>query len=51
MLDQILGSKTAQKIFLRLFHYGETDSSAVAKDFRISWGASSMNVLNCDIKL
>ncbi len=38
MLDKILGSKTAQKIFLHLFHYGETYPSAVAKDFQISLG-------------
>ncbi len=36
MLDKIFGSKTAQKIFLHLFHYGETYPSAVAKDFQIS---------------
>ncbi|CBW26848.1 hypothetical protein BMS_2036 [Halobacteriovorax marinus SJ] len=39
MLDLILGSKTAQKIFLHLFHYGETYPSAVAKDMKISLSA------------
>lgn len=38
MLDKILGSETAQKIFLHLYHYGETYPSAVAKDFNISLG-------------
>lgn len=38
MLDKILGSKTAQKIFLHLYHYGESYPSGVAKDFNISLG-------------
>ncbi len=38
MLDKILGSKTAQKIFLHLYHYGETYPSGVARDFGISLG-------------
>jgi len=38
MLDQILGSKTAQKIFLHIFHHGESYPSAVAKDFNITLG-------------
>jgi DNA-binding transcriptional ArsR family regulator len=38
MLDQILGSKTAQKIFLHLFHHGESYPSAVARDFSITLG-------------
>jgi DNA-binding transcriptional ArsR family regulator len=36
MLEQILGSKTAEKIFLHLYHYGESYPSGVAKDFKIS---------------
>lgn len=36
MLDKILGSKTAQKIFLHLYHNGETYPSAVARDFKIT---------------
>ncbi|MCY4643167.1 MAG: winged helix-turn-helix domain-containing protein [Bacteriovoracales bacterium] len=39
MLDLILGSKTAQKIFLHLYHHGESYPSAVAKDMKISLGA------------
>jgi hypothetical protein len=31
MLDELIG-KTAQKILLHLFHYGETYASAVSKD-------------------
>lgn len=38
MLDQILGSQTAQKIFLHIYHHGESYPSAVAKDFNISLG-------------
>ncbi len=38
MLDKILGSETAQKIFLHLYHYGESYPSAVAKDFSLSLG-------------
>ena len=38
MLDKILGSATAQKIFLHLYHHGETYPTAVAKDFNISLG-------------
>ncbi|MGB0452744.1 MAG: winged helix-turn-helix domain-containing protein [Bacteriovoracaceae bacterium] len=38
MLDKILGSKTAQKIFLHLYHYGESYPTGVAKDFKISLG-------------
>ena len=38
MLDIILGSQTAEKIFLHLFHHGETYPTAVAKDFNISLG-------------
>ena len=38
MLDKLLGSKTAQKIFLHLFHHGETYPSAIANDFEISLG-------------
>ncbi len=38
MLDQILGSETAQKIFLHLFHHGESYPSAVAKDFNVTLG-------------
>ena len=39
MLDLILGSKTAQKLFLHLYHYGESYPSAVSKDMKVSLGA------------
>ncbi len=39
MLERILGSKTAQKIFIHLYHHGESYPTAVAKDFKISLGA------------
>lgn len=38
MLSEILGSQTAEKIFLHLHHYGETYASAIARDFEISVG-------------
>ena len=38
MLDKILDSKTAQKIFIHLYHYGESYPSGVARDFKISVG-------------
>ena len=37
MLDKILDSKTAQKIFIQLYHYGESYPSGVARDFKISF--------------
>ncbi len=37
MLDEILG-RTAQKILLHLFHYGETYASAVSRDLSTSLG-------------
>lgn len=36
MLDKILGSDTAMKIMLHLYHYSEIYPSAVAKDYKIS---------------
>lgn len=39
MLDLLLGSKTAQKLFLHLYHYGESYPSAVSKDMKVSLGA------------
>jgi DNA-binding MarR family transcriptional regulator len=38
MLDQILGSETAQKIFLHIYHHDESYPTAVAKDFKITLG-------------
>ena len=40
MLDLILGSKTAQKIFLHLYHHGESYPSAVAREMKVSLGAA-----------
>ena len=37
MLEALLG-KTAQKILLHLFHYGETYASAISKDFATTLG-------------
>jgi DNA-binding transcriptional ArsR family regulator len=37
MLEDLIG-KTAQKILLHLFHYGETYASAVSKDLSTSLG-------------
>ena len=39
MLDLLLGSKTAKKLFLHLYHHGESYPTAVAKDMNISLGA------------
>jgi DNA-binding transcriptional ArsR family regulator len=36
MLDTILGSPTAMRVFLHLHHYGKTYASAIAHDFEIS---------------
>lgn len=36
MLDTILGSATAMRVFLHLHHYGKTYASAIAKDFQLS---------------
>lgn len=36
MLSTILGNKTAEKIMLYLFHYGEAYASGIAKDMRIT---------------
>ncbi len=38
MLDALLGSRTAQKIFLYIFHYGEAYATAIASDFKMSVG-------------
>jgi DNA-binding transcriptional ArsR family regulator len=39
MLEKILGSETAMKIMLHLFHYSEIYPTAVAKDYQISLSA------------
>jgi hypothetical protein len=36
MLEGIFGNKTAEKILLHLFHYGESHASGIARDFNIA---------------
>jgi predicted transcriptional regulator len=36
MLEGIFGNKTAEKVLLHIFHYGEIHASAIAEDYRIS---------------
>lgn len=36
MLEGIFGNKTAEKVLLHIFHYGESHASAIAKDFSIA---------------
>lgn len=36
MLEGIFGNKTAEKILLHIFHYGESHASAIARDFNIA---------------
>ena len=36
MLEGIFGNKTAEKVLLHIFHYGESHASAIAKDFSTS---------------
>lgn len=36
MLEGIFGNKTAEKVLLHIFHYGESHASAVAKDFEMA---------------
>ena len=33
MLEGIFGNKTAEKVLLHIFHYGESHASAIAQDF------------------
>ena len=33
MLEAIFGNKTAEKVLLHIFHYGESHASAIAQDF------------------
>ena len=33
MLEGIFGNKTAEKVLLHIFHYGESHASAIANDF------------------
>jgi hypothetical protein len=34
MLEGVFGNKTAEKVLLHIFHYGESYASAIAKDFK-----------------
>lgn len=36
MLEGIFGNKTAEKVLLHIFHYGESHASAIAKDFEVA---------------
>lgn len=33
MLEGVFGNKTAEKVLLHIFHYGESHASAIASDF------------------
>lgn len=34
MLEGIFGNRTAEKVLLHIFHYGESHASGIAKDFQ-----------------
>ncbi len=36
MLEGIFGNKTAEKVLLHIFHYGESHASGIAKDFEMA---------------
>lgn len=36
MLEGIFGNKTAEKVLLHIFHYGESHASGIAHDFNIA---------------
>src|SRR5512145_745321 len=36
MLEGIFGNKTAEKVLIHIFHYGEIHAAAIAKDYSIS---------------
>jgi DNA-binding transcriptional ArsR family regulator len=42
MLEGIFGNKTAEKVLLHIYHYGQIHASAIAEDYRIY----SRSVLN-----
>ena len=42
MLEGIFGNKTAEKVLLHIYHYGQIHASAIAKDY----GIYSRSVLN-----
>lgn len=35
MLEAVFGNKTAEKVLLHIFHYGESHASAISKDFEL----------------
>jgi hypothetical protein len=36
MLEGIFGNRTAEKVLLHIFHYGESHASGIAKDFKVA---------------
>lgn len=36
MLEGIFGNKTAEKVLLHIFHYGESHASAISMDFEVA---------------
>jgi predicted transcriptional regulator len=36
MLEGIFGNRTAEKVLLHIFHYGESHASAIAADFKVA---------------
>lgn len=36
MLENILGNKTAERVLLHVFHYGEIHASAIARDYGVA---------------
>lgn len=36
MLEGIFGNKTAEKVLLHIYHYGESHASGIAKDFKMA---------------
>jgi predicted transcriptional regulator len=36
MLEGVFGNKTAEKVLLHIFHYGESHASGIAQDFEMS---------------
>lgn len=40
MIEGIFGNKTAEKVLLHIYHYGESHGSAIASDFQMSLTAT-----------
>ncbi|MNL56021.1 hypothetical protein D3C87_1794800 [compost metagenome] len=36
MLERIFGNKTAEKVLLHIYHYGESHASGIARDFSMA---------------